>query len=334
MDLFRLEEDAKRLEKNSGNGVALAAFEEWFKGKTVDVDNSKLTLGSCSNGAGNGIFASKDIIFDSDETTETPVILQVPRSIMISISGTVLPSEFGRAAAKDSFLTQTPNHSLLMATFLLLEKYHEPLKSQWKPYIDILPTRFSTPTFWSTNEIKQLVVTSTRGNNSHFLTKVVMNMRNYCMYYVYMFKFLLRSNLPSKVFTFPRFLWALSIIQTRQNETINPISGIPEITLVPYYDMFNHRPGPISTFYDTQTQLLETRVMRHQTTDNSAVIKAGEQVFISYGHRSNQNLLLYSGFVDPSNVENDDIKIWCGVAASYVFAKRSRAILYQCGMSS
>jgi hypothetical protein len=42
----------------------------------------------------------------------------------------------------------------------------------------------------------------------------------------------------------------------------------------------------------------------------------GEEIKMSYGHRSNQELFLYSGFVDESYILNDRVKVWLAIPTS------------------
>lgn len=65
------------------------------------------------------------------------------------------------------------------------------------------------------------------------------------------------------------------------------------MALVPGWDMCNHKHGQLATSYNLETGCLIAHVM----SDTSV----GDQVYIHYGERSNNDLFVYSGFVDPEN---------------------------------
>jgi hypothetical protein len=103
-----------------------------------------------------------------------------------------------------------------------------------------------------------------------------------------------------KSFGWHDFVWARGIVMTRQNKI--PISEESTcLALIPYFDMFNHRAGQITTFYNGDLHTSDTYSNGH--------ISAGDQVFISYGNRSNADLFLFSGFVDLESNLNVS-KIW------------------------
>ena len=66
--------------------------------------------------------------------------------------------------------------------------------------------------------------------------------------------------------------------------------------LVPLYDFFNHEQQGTTAFYAPESGVLEMQTC--------SVIKAGEQVGMSYGDRCNRLLFVYSGFIDPANTNN------------------------------
>ena len=108
-------------------------------------------------------------------------------------------------------------------------------------------------------------------------------------------------DLSSDLCTWNLFRWARGVVLTRQNpikqldgETMKTMYG-----LVPLYDFFNHRPGDISAFFDPVLNILEMEAGFDSHAD--------EQVFMSYGNRSNKQLFIYSGFIDKSTIENDSL---------------------------
>jgi hypothetical protein len=76
--------------------------------------------------------------------------------------------------------------------------------------------------------------------------------------------------------------------------------------------MFNHKKGEISTFFDSELKSSET--FANQAISN------GDQVYISYGNRSNADLFLFSGFVDMAN-SFDVVKVWIDFSDKFAMSK-------------
>jgi len=78
-------------------------------------------------------------------------VLVIPETIMIT-SETAQNGPLGRLVARDKMLQVMPNVTL--ALHLLNERYKP--DSHWKPYIDILPHTFTTPLYFSKQELHLL----------------------------------------------------------------------------------------------------------------------------------------------------------------------------------
>lgn len=89
------------------------------------------------------------------------------------------------------------------------------------------------------------------------------------------------------------FRWAVSTVMTREN--LIPRSGeIPEgetattiTALIPFWDMANHRRGTITSFYNVETEQIESTAQDD--------FQKNEQIFIDYGDRSNAELMIHNG---------------------------------------
>ena len=112
-------------------------------------------------------------------------------------------------------------------------------------------------------------------------------------------------DLTSGLCTWPLFKWARGVVLTRQNPIKQVQKGQESVKtmygLVPLYDFFNHQSGEISAFYDPSLNILEMNA--------GFASDADEQVFMSYGNRSNRQLFIYSGFIDKYSTQNDSISI-------------------------
>lgn len=63
--------------------------------------------------------------------------------------------------------------------------------------------------------------------------------------------------------------------------------------LIPFWDMANHKNGEISTFLYPEIDAVVSSAMEE--------FKAGEQVFIFYGKRTNAQALIHNGWVREIN---------------------------------
>lgn len=108
-------------------------------------------------------------------------------------------------------------------------------------------------------------------------------------------------------FLMPRYLpnylspsWSMSIITTRENKIpvmfpedvkFKNFEGRPEPimcpVLIPFWDMANHKNGEISTFLYPEIDAVVSSAMED--------FKAGEQIFIFYGKRTNAEALIHNG---------------------------------------
>ena len=104
------------------------------------------------------------------------------------------------------------------------------------------------------------------------------------------------SNTCTGPFSFRNFLWAFTILFSRAIR-LDGLSGGDMIALVPYADLINH--SPFSTAY-IQAQLGKKSIFGDEQ-DKIVVFadrtfKKMEQIFVSYGQKSNAELLLLYGF--------------------------------------
>jgi len=111
--------------------------------------------------------------------------------------------------------------------------------------------------------------------------------------YAYLYDIVKRDHLMGiTAFTYEEFLWAMSVIQSRQNLLkLGDKPGEYDIGLIPVWDLFNHTNGEISTSFDGNN--LEFVAMQD--------FNIGEQVYMHYGQRNNAQLFLNYGFVYPEN---------------------------------
>ncbi|CAH2041355.1 unnamed protein product, partial [Iphiclides podalirius] len=91
---------------------------------------------------------------------------------------------------------------------------------------------------------------------------------------------------------------------TRQNNI--QLADSATTAFIPLWDMCNHEHGKITTDFNKEKNRGECYALRD--------FKAGEQIFIFYGSRSNADLFLHNGFVYPNN-QHDSLSLALGISS-------------------
>jgi hypothetical protein len=243
-------------------------FEKWVVERGIELKGVRLAwLGDM-----HGMVAERDL-------TPDDVVISIPYSTMITektMSGGAMMKWI--KSLNDPILMQLPNLRVVLG--LLYEDANP--GSVWRPYLNLLPKDFSLP--FHADEQSLLALESTA--LALDLGKVASEL---CRQYDYISVLISRSpKCPLVLPSFNSFLWAWSILMTRQN--VVPVDGVDQLALIPVWDMCNHRPGPVTTAYNQQAKRIETYV--------DAPCKAGDQFYMSYGReRPLSDLFLYSGFI-------------------------------------
>ncbi|RZC41307.1 Rubis-subs-bind domain containing protein [Asbolus verrucosus] len=95
--------------------------------------------------------------------------------------------------------------------------------------------------------------------------------------------------------------------------------------LIPLWDMCNHTNGTISTAYNPMLDRSECLALKN--------FKAGEQLFIFYGSRSNADLFIHNGFVYEDN-DYDVYWIRLGISKSDPLQEKRNQLLNKLSISS
>eukprot|EP00048_Salpingoeca_helianthica_P003029 m.63080 g.63080 ORF g.63080 m.63080 type:complete len:459 (-) comp12448_c0_seq1:21-1397(-) len=255
-----------------------AALLAWFRehGGTL---NEKLSVEEIP-GFGKGIKTSQHLAEDEG-------LVEVPEKLMMT-QITAAKSALAPLIDKDDLLQRMP--SVLLSMHLLFEAHNK--SSFWGPYISELPATHSTPAYWQPADIALL-----RGTT--ILNETLASFKVLCRQYAYLHRRLraVPKLLSADKFTFDDFRWAVATVMSRQNQI--PVGGTDEapvfsLALIPVWDLFNHRPGKMTTFHDCAVRRTRCTAM--------APFRAGEQVFSHYGQRSMGDMLLYMGCLTPAHV--------------------------------
>lgn len=110
------------------------------------------------------------------------LIIAVPRKLMMNLES-AKKTCMGSIIKNDVLLSNMPNVALSM--FLLLEKFKE--SSFWKPYLDILPTNYTTVLYFTLDELKELTGSPT-------LRTALLQNKNIARQYAYFHKLIWSNN--------------------------------------------------------------------------------------------------------------------------------------------
>ncbi|XP_041981122.1 actin-histidine N-methyltransferase [Aricia agestis] len=233
------------------------------------------------------------------EFTEGSLMLTVPRKLMMSVSNAE-QSELSQFLEIDP-LKVMPNY--ILAFYLLLEKQNP--DSFWKPYIDVLPEKYTTILYFTPEELAELRPSPVYVHSLKLYQSLV-------RWYAYFYKRInTMEHLPvmkklKEVFTFENYRWAISSVMTRQNNIPAAQEGRDDTAFIPLWDMCNHEDGTITTDYNKDLDRSECYALRE--------FRGNEQVFIFYGPRPNCDMFLHNGFVYPNN-KHDSLSLALGISS-------------------
>ena len=205
------------------------------------------------------------------------IIMTIPKCCLITLEN-ALRTEYGKKIGKFMYNElNSPKHCLL-SSFLLYEEQNQ----KYKYYFDLLPKKFDNfPIFYTKEELGYL-------KGSPFLNQILEKKKEMKNDYYKICEYI-----PDfKRFKYNKFKEARALISSR-------IFGITirdnkTDALAPFADLLNHkRPRQTQWYYDDN---LESFVI--QAIDN---IKEGEEIFDSYGKKTNARFLLNYGFCLEDN---------------------------------
>lgn len=287
-------------------GDNIPAFLEWLRNNKVDTSNVELHN---FPGLGFGLQASRDL-------KEGEEFLAIPRSLMMT-TVSARNSPLGSLISEDKILQVMP--SVVLSLHLLCERRTP--DSIWKPYLDILPDTYTTPLYFTLEDLKYL-----KGSPAY--SDCLNQYRNIARQYAYFYKMFqsdsASQNLPIKdLFTYDDYRWAVSTVMTRQNQIPTQDGSKMTFALIPLWDMCNHCNGLITTDFNLEKDCSQCFSLRNY--------KKGDQIFIFYGARSNAELLVNNGFVYLEN-EHDRMAIKLGISKGDSLFTQKSEMLNKCGL--
>ncbi|XP_052549319.1 actin-histidine N-methyltransferase isoform X1 [Tympanuchus pallidicinctus] len=228
------------------------------------------------------------------------LFLWVPRKLLMTVES-AKNSVLGSLYSQDRILQAMGN--ITLAFHLLCERANP--NSFWLPYIQTLPNEYDTPLYFEEDEVQYL-------RSTQAIHDVFSQYKNTARQYAYFYKVIQThpnaSKLPLKdSFTYDDYRWAVSSVMTRQNQIPTEDGSRVTLALIPLWDMCNHTNGLITTGYNLEDDRCECVALQD--------FKAGEQIYIFYGTRSNAEFVIHSGFFFDNN-SHDRVKIKLGVSKS------------------
>ncbi|KAL9997935.1 putative methyltransferase transcription regulator SET family [Helianthus debilis subsp. tardiflorus] len=304
---------------------------EWLKLNGVELRGCDIKYNNSNKGFG---------VYSSNAATDG-VLLVVPLNLAITpmrvlqdpILGPVCSAMFEEGEVDDRFLI------ILFLTFESIRK-----NSSWKPYLDMLPTTFGNPLWFSEDELSELRGT-TLFKATELQKKSLQSLYDDKVKELVKKLLILDGDLESEV-CFHDFLWANSVFWTRalsiplprsfvfpqiqeehnhasSTELANGdndkkleinTSSIQEETvwvegLVPGIDFCNHDLKAAATWeVDGTGSATGVPLSMYLLSVEEACLKIGEEISISYGNKGNEELLYLYGFVTDNN-PNDYIMV-------------------------
>ncbi|KAI3658696.1 hypothetical protein MP638_004565 [Amoeboaphelidium occidentale] len=220
------------------------------------------------------------------------VVLEVPRAAMITEED-AFESTLGKLLSQDQLVSSSPQ--LVLSLFVLYAKIAG--DSKWEPYLALLPETFSTPFYFSQEALDILKGTLIYDEVQSRMKTILAQYDYVCnLLKPWMSTFFVNYPKGNDGLSFLDFLWALSITMTRQNPIPKSSGDGTMLALVPVWDFCNHMNGPIKTYYEAASDSLQ-----HYAGKS---FESGKEFTMSYGQRSNSELLIYSGFIDKENTNN------------------------------
>lgn len=214
---------------------------------------------------------------------EEEIIINVPLKCLITVE-MGKETDIGKAIIESNIELDAPKHIFLMI-FMLIDRKNS--NSFFKPYYDILPpTLKNMPIFWTTEELGFL-------QGSYLLNQI--DERNQAIEDDYR---AICGIVPefTSICNLEEFKWARMCVCSRNFGLV--ANNIRTAALVPYADMLNHyRPRETKWQFDDALQGFTITTLQ--------TIKAGAQVYDSYGQKCNHRFLLNYGFSVENNIEAD-----------------------------
>lgn len=205
---------------------------------------------------------------------------------------------------------------------LLVQERGKGADSFWKPYLDILPEdEHLTAMFrWDDADFVLLKGSPTVSAAKSLRQKLRLEFESIeeSIFEKH------REKFPEAIFSLEAWEWAFAVLFSRaiflQKESV--------VSLVPYADLINHSPF-VSTYIDLQSEMLTGDKYVALYTDRP--YSKMDQVFVTYGPKSNSELLVSYGFLVERN-PYDSVEVFAYPDAKDATFSAKTEYLESCGI--
>ncbi|XVE73943.1 hypothetical protein DITRI_Ditri11bG0159100 [Diplodiscus trichospermus] len=309
----------------------LEVFLQWLQVNGAQFRGCKIKY--CDSNKGFGVYSSNDSPKDG-------VLLVVPLNLAITPMR-VLQDPLIGAECRAMFEEGEVDDRFLMILFLTVERLRK--NSSWKPYLDMLPTTFGNPLWFTDDELLEL-----RGTTLYRATKL----RKKDLLSVYedkvkdlVKKLLVLDGDSEREVCFEDFLWVNSIFWSRalnlplphsyvfpqiqeyqditcsvdKNSEVhgndNEVNGVASTSrqgetvwvegLLPGIDFCNHDLKAVATWeVDGTGSITEVPLSMYLISALQTPLPVEKEISISYGNKGNEELLYLYGFVVDNNPDD------------------------------
>ncbi|KAK0741397.1 hypothetical protein B0T18DRAFT_332802 [Schizothecium vesticola] len=285
-------------------------FLQWFRALPGATFHGNIEIQDLrSQGAGRGVVAKADIEPDT-------VLFTIPRSAILCAAtsplATHLPSFFQDSDDLDNSDDPSAQDSWTCLILVLLHERARGASSPWKPYLDLLPTTFSTPMFWTPSELLALQTSPLLPKIGRASADAMIQSKIVPVLLAHPSLFPPSSDILPLSHALGSAIMAYAFDLTPETppsggdsdeqdgweEDLNPP---PTLGLVPLADLLNADAADFNAHINHGADSLTATSLRK--------ITAGEEILNYYGPLPTSELLRRYGYVTPAHARHDVVEV-------------------------
>ncbi|ABW97922.1 met (nucleomorph) [Hemiselmis andersenii] len=255
---------------------------------------------------GRGLLAFKKI-------QQGEKLIEIPENLILSVDRDQIKNE------GNDFLNEYDSLGIFLIQQMAMGD-----KSKWKIYFDILPREedLNLGFRWNLNDIVFLRGSKTLNASLYLKEKIKIQ-------FLRLEKTIFSKNrlkYPVSIFNLAQWEWALSILLSRAIF----LQNLKKVSLVPYADFMNH--NPFSTSYINSKKISFSKnheIVMYADKDYNKF----DQIFTTYGQKTNLELLLLYGFILERN-PFDSIELRISLSDKDSFFEKKKQFMIECEKTS